>query len=144
MPFITFAPNGIIKSADFNANLANTVHLSDPQKILNKVNVVATQILSPNPGDTINLDLSLYGYFIINMPAGNVTITVSNASVGQWFGVDVIQDGVGGRSATWFSTIKWPANVTPPFSTAASKTDSFAFRNTGSNTFNGYTSGLTL
>jgi hypothetical protein len=79
------------------------------------------------------------------MPAGNITIAISNATAGQFFVVEILQDSVGSRTVTWFSTIKWTdGNTTPTLTTTASKKDTFAFRVTGVGTYDGYIAGQNI
>jgi hypothetical protein len=75
---------------------------------------------------------------------GNRTLAISNATTGQAFVIRLIQDGTGSRTVTWFSTIKWPAGVTPTLTTTASKTDVFGFIVTGTGTYDGFIIGQNL
>lgn len=144
MPFNSFAPNTVIKSADINTNFGNAVHKTDAQLITNKVNVPASIALSPSASGTATCDLSLYNWFTINMPAGNITIAVSNATVGQPFVIEILQDGGGSRTVTWFTTIKWPLGVAPTLTTTASKKDTFGFKVASAGNYEGYIIGQSL
>lgn len=144
MPFNSFSPNTTIKSAEINANFANAVHKTDNQLITNKVNVPSSVTLSPSVGGTATLDLSTYNWFTIQMPAGNVTLALSNATVNQPFVIEILQDGGGSRTVTWFTTIKWPLNVVPTLTTTASKKDTFGFKCTSAGNYDGYTVGQNL
>lgn len=95
-------------------------------------------------GGTTTLDLSASNVHYITMPSGNTTIALSNVSVGQPFVIGITQDAVGGRTVTWFSTIRWPNNVVPTLTTTANKRDVFGFICTGSNTYDGFIMGGTL
>ena len=75
------------------------------------------------------------------MPAGNITIALSNGTVGQAFIINITQDGVGSRTVTWFTTIKWAGGTAPTLTTTASKADTVGFIVTGSATYNGYVVG---
>lgn len=138
MPFNSFAPNTVIKSADINTNFTNAVHKTDSQTITNKVNIPAYTSLSPSASGTATCDLSLYNWFTINMPAGNITIAISNATVGQPFVIEILQDGGGSRTVTWFTTIKWPSGIAPYLTTTASKKDTFGFKVTSAGNYDGY------
>ena len=98
---------------------------------------------SPGSGGTATLDLSKCNYKVITMPAGNITIAISNATTGDLFVVDVVEDSVGSRTLTYFTTIKWPAAAAMSTS-GANKTDTFGCRVTGSNTYNCYIVGQNL
>ena len=92
---------------------------------------------------TITFDLSLGNIFTTTL-GGNRTLALSNATVGQVFMLELIQDATGSRTVTWFSTISWPYAVVPTLTTTASKKDTFVFRCTGSGTYNGYVVGQSL
>lgn len=99
----------------------------------------AFQSYTPSGGGTATLDLSLGNHHRITMPAGNITIAIANATVGQKFIVDITQDGTGSRTVTWFSTIRWfPNGTVPTLTTTASKRDSFGFVVTGAGTYDGH------
>lgn len=93
---------------------------------------------SPAAGATQTLDLSLGNIFHITMPAGNITIALSNATTGQNWMVRILQDAVGSRTVTWFSTIRWAGGAAPTLTTTASKADTFGFETTGSGTYDGF------
>ncbi len=99
---------------------------------------------SPVALATQTLDLSRGSIFHINMPAGDVTLAIANATVGQMFIVRILQDSVGSRLVTWFSTIKWVGGIVPILTTTADKADSFGFEITASGTYDGYVNGLNI
>lgn len=98
---------------------------------------------TPDAGATVTLDLSDGSVHFITMPAGNITIAISNPTVGQYFIVRILQDGVGSRLATWFSTISWSGGA-PTLTTDADKADMFGFRVISSNTFEGFVLGQNI
>jgi hypothetical protein len=102
------------------------------------------QTYSPAGAGTATLDLSLANRNKITMPAGNITIAVSNAAVGQIFTVDITQDGGGSRTVTWFTTIRGAGGTAPTLTTTGSKRDSFIFVCTGSNLYDGYVIGFNI
>jgi hypothetical protein len=67
----------------------------------------SAQTYTPSAAGTATLDLSLANEHRITMPAGNITIALSNATNAQKFLVSITQDGTGSRTVTWFSTIRW-------------------------------------
>src|SRR5437588_716487 len=99
------------------------------------------QSYSPAGAGTATLDLSLGDIHNITMPAGNITIAVSNANVGQVFIVEILQDGTGGRTVSWFSTIKWAGGSAPVLTTTGGKKDTFGFRVTSAGNYDGYVIG---
>ncbi len=97
----------------------------------------AAQSYSPSAAATATLDLSLGNDHVITMPAGNITIALSNEQVRQKFIVSITQDGTGSRTVTWFSTIKWAGGAAPTLTTTLNKRDIFGFIVTGSGTYDG-------
>lgn len=106
--------------------------------------VQGTEDYSPAAAGTATLDLSLGNIHKITMPAGNITIALTNASVGQVFKVDITQDSGGSRTVTWFSTIRWAGGSAPTLTTTGSKRDSFIFECTGSGTYDGFVVGFNI
>ena len=78
------------------------------------------------------------------MPAGNITIAISNETNGQYFAIDITQDGGGSRTVTWFTTIKWADGSAPTLTTTGSKRDSFGFKVTGTDTYDGFIIGQNI
>lgn len=69
---------------------------------------------------------------------GNVTVAApTNMEVGDALVLEFIQDGTGGRSIAWFSTITWLSPDTTA-NTSANKRTTYAIIKTGSATYNGY------
>lgn len=54
---------------------------------------------------------------------GNVTLTLSNPRNGGRYVLIFNQDGTGGRTVTWPSSVKWPAATTPTITSGADKFD---------------------
>ena len=96
------------------------------------------QTYAPSVSGSANMDMSLSNRHVITMPAGGVTLSIVNVTVGQMFAVEIIQDGVGSRLVNWFPTIKWAGGVAPTLTLTASKKDSFIFVTTGVGTYDGY------
>lgn len=104
----------------------------------------SAQTYSPSIAGTATLDLSLANEHRITMPAGNITIALSNDTNAQKFIVSILQDGVGSRTVTWFSTIRWANGTVPTLTTTASKRDTFGFIRTGSGTYDGFIVGQNI
>jgi len=95
------------------------------------------QTYTPSPAGTATIDLALGNDHMVTMPAGNISIALSNVKIGQKFLVATTQDATGSRLvSSWFSgyTIRWPDNVVPTLTTTANKRDQFAFKVTGATT----------
>lgn len=106
--------------------------------------VQAISTYTPAAAGTATLDLSTANLHFITMPAGNITIAISNGTVGQCFVVRILQDAVGGRTVTWFSTIHWAGGSAPTLTTAASHWDTFGFILTATGVYDGYIIGQNL
>lgn len=102
------------------------------------------QTYSPSSGGTATLDLSLGNQHRIQMPAGNITIALSNDTNSQIFTVRIKQDGTGSRTVTWFSGISWATGTVPTLTTTANKADMFIFVRTGSATYDGFIVGQNI
>lgn len=108
------------------------------------VGVRTSSTYTPSVGGTATLDLSVGSRHSITMPAGNITIALTGETTSQMFVVEITQDGVGSRTVTWFSTIRWAGGSAPTLTTTASKRDTFGFIVTGSGTYDGYVIGLNI
>lgn len=102
------------------------------------------QTYTPSAAGTATLDLSKGNIHHITMPAGNITIAISNGTAGQCFIVRILQDGTGSRTVTWFTTIKWAGGSAPTLTTTASKADTMGFEVTGSSTYDGFVVGQNI
>lgn len=99
---------------------------------------------TPSAAATATLDLALSNEHRITMPAGNITIALSNPTNAQKFIVTITQDSGGSRTVTWFSTIRWVNGVAPTLTTTANKRDVFGFIRTGSGTYDGFIIGQNI
>ena len=99
---------------------------------------------TPAAGATATLDLSLARDHRITMPAGNITIALSNEASGSIFMVHITQDSIGARTVTWFAGIKWAGGTIPTLTTTANKRDTFGFVRTGVGTYDGYIVGKNI
>ena len=106
--------------------------------------VQGVESYAPSASGTATLDLDLANIHKITMPAGNITIALSNEDTGQIFFVEITQDSGGSRTVTWFSTIRWAGGSAPTLTTTGNKRDVFAFRVTGSGTYDGYVVGFNI
>lgn len=143
-------------------NVGGAVSLSGAQTLSNKtlisplINEITTSgvamdidagfygpLTNDTDGATITFNLGTSNIHTVTL-GGNRTLAVSFANVGQAFTIILVQDGVGSRTVTWFSTIKWPARITPTLTTTPSKADVFTFICYGSGTYYGFTAGQSL
>lgn len=117
---------------------------ADEQVELMKGIFQALQSYSPAGAGTADLNLELGNDHAVVMPAGNISITIANAKVGQKFIVAITQDSVGSRTVTWFTTIRWADGSAPVLTTTANKRDVFIFRVTAAGEYDGFIVGQNL
>lgn len=123
----------------------NQINASTNTSILQNAGTYnSIQTYTPAGAGTATLDLSKGNIHHITMPAGNITIALSNGTAGQVFIIRILQDGSGSRTVTWFTTIKWAGGLAPTLTTTASKADTFGFEITGSNTYDGFIVGQSI
>lgn len=145
----TFTPNTTAKASEVNQNFTNINSQINPEHNIDGTHsiidytAIKQNFLSVTDGATITFNGNLSNIFSVTL-GDNRTLAVSNMAIGQCFIVRLVQDGSGNRTVTWFSTIKFPAGVTPVLSIGANKTDVFGFICTGSGTFDGFIVGQNL
>jgi hypothetical protein len=128
---VTAGNNG--KATEYN-NLRNDIVLGDK--------IIGTD----TDGSTVTFDLSVATKGNIRQVTlgGNRTLAVTNAVAGQVFIIQLIQDGTGSRTVTWFAGISWGGGSAPTLTTTLNKTDCFGFICTGTNTYQGYILGMNI
>jgi len=130
--------------ADSNV-LLTTKTQTVTNKTITPVALINTVVsYTPDAAATATLNLATGNIHKITMPAGNITIAISNEAVGQCFLVEITQDDVGSRTVTWFTTIKWAGGSAPTLTTTASKRDVFGFRVTAADQYDGYIVGQSI
>ena len=123
------------------ANPLTGVTMTNP--VISQTNPSA-QTYAPSASGTATLDISLGNEHRITMPAGNITIALSNDTNAQKFIVSILQDSGGSRTVTWFSTIRWAGGSAPTLTPTANKRDAFGFIRTGSSTYDGFIIGQNI
>lgn len=88
-------------------------------------------------GATVTFDLAVNQTWDVTL-GDNRTLAISNETAGQYFVINLKQDGTGERTVTWFSTIYWVDDTAPTLGTAANNVDSYGFLCTGTDTYRGY------
>jgi hypothetical protein len=104
---------------------------------------VKTPLKSNTDGATITFDLDEASTHTVTL-GDNRTLAISNEDAGQKFIINLVQDGTGSRTVTWFSTIKWAGGSAPTLTTTADKADSFGFLCTGTDAYYGFVIGQNI
>lgn len=94
-------------------------------------------VVTATDGATVTFDMSDGNYQKVTL-GGNRTLALSNVKTGQVFMLNLIQDGTGSRTVTWFSGISWSGGSAPTLTTTASKQDVFGFICTGAGAYLGF------
>lgn len=139
---VTIVTPKAIADASVLAKLAGSQTFTGKKTMAAVVQTVTSY--TPAAAATATLDLTTGNIHKITMPAGNITIAVSNETVGQCFMIEITRDGTGSRTVTWFSTIRWTGGSAPTLTTTANKRDVFGFRVTGADTYDGFVVGQNL
>lgn len=63
-------------------------------------------LVSDSDGSTITFNMASGNYHQVTL-GGNRTLAVSNTNAGQAFIIQLVQDGTGSRTVTWFGSIKY-------------------------------------
>ncbi len=106
--------------------------------------VKVPQSYSPAGAGTATLLCALGDVHRITMPAGNITIALDSITDGQAIHIAITQDGVGSRTVTWFSTIKWAGGAAPTLTTTLNKRDVIVIMCTGVGTYDGFIAGANI
>lgn len=139
MAFNSFTPNTVIQSSKMNENFQNTAHLTDVQKLFSKIPV--PEVVTDNAGA---FDLDTASWFKRTLDGTNGALSLSNEDTDQIFVVELVQDGVGSQTVTWWSGIIWTGGVEPALTTTASKRDIFGFKCNGGGSYTGFILGTNI
>ena len=104
---------------------------------------VKTPLKSNTDGATVTFNLDEASTHTVTL-GDNRTLAISNEDAGQKFIINLVQDGTGSRTVTWFSTIKWAGGSAPTLTTTANKADSFGFLCTGTDAYYGFVIGQNI
>jgi len=121
-----------------------TSQVADTPIKFNDSHYAPTATYTPDAAGTATLDVSQASTHEILMPAGNITIAISNETPGQCFLIEITQDDPGSRTVTWMSTVHWVDGAAPTLTTDADGVDLFGFRCTGTDTYQGFVIGQAL
>lgn len=132
-----------VTGTDKAASLLGEEELENKTLIKPIVTASTQTIVADDDGATITFDLNAGNVHTVTL-GGNRTLAISNGDIGQYFSIELTQDGTGTRTVTWFTTIRWIDGVAPTLTTTLNKRDTFVFRITGVNTYDGYIAGQNL
>lgn len=89
---------------------------------------------------TVTFDISVADRHLLTL-TGIPTLALANVGNVPIFTIILQQDGTGGRTVSWFSTIRWMGGSPPVLTTTAGKYDAFTFINLGTGTYLGFVAG---
>jgi hypothetical protein len=109
------------------------VTLTGTQTLTNKTieagtftNGYTEETVTANTSTAYTIDLANGSVQILTL-TGNCTYTFPTPVAGKSFILVQKQDGTGGRTVTWPSSVDWPGAVAPTLTSTASKADKFVF-----------------
>jgi hypothetical protein len=109
--------------------------------VINGTNPTGATYTPATGAQTVALDCALNNIHIVtgHVNGSAITFTVANVTNNQPFIVMVVQgSGTVSTITSWFAGVSWVGGVTPTLTATLSKTDTFAFIRTGTNTYIGY------
>jgi len=127
-----------IRGANVNLDAGTALTCLNNEDFINQF-VSASAWVTKTYGATVTFDLDDGAKQRVIL-TGNATFALSNVPDGKIFHLRVTQDATGSRTVTWFDGISWDDGVEPTLS-AATKTDTFLFIQTGTGTYDGYVTG---
>ena len=116
---------------------------TSPTLVTPNISSIKWSVVTDTDGATITFDKNS-GDFHRVVLGGNRTLALSNMAVGDKIVLDLIQDGTGTRTVTWFTTIKWTGWTVPTLTTTINKIDTFGFICTSAGNYQGYIIGQNL
>lgn len=121
MPFILVSPQTVAKSADWNSNFSNAVHLTDPQTITNKR--ITKRLESITSDDAPTPDADAQDIFSITALAEAATIgePTGTPTHGQTLLIRIKDNGTA-RALTFDSIYRFSSDLPAPTTTVVSKT----------------------
>jgi len=83
---------------------------------------------APAAAGTFTPNMFNGNHFIVQMPAGNITIAAPvNGRPGLVLDLTIVQDGTGSRTVTWNAIYHFAGAASPTLTTTASRRDMFRF-----------------
>lgn len=116
---------------------------TSPTLVTPNIASIKWSVVTDTDGATITFDKNS-GDFHRVVLGGNRTLALSNMSAGDKIVIDLVQDGTGTRTVTWFTTIKWTGWTVPTLTTTINKIDTFGFICTSAGNYQGYVIGQNL
>lgn len=119
------------------------VFANTPTLVTPNIASIKWSVVTDTDGATITFDKNA-GDFHRVVLWGNRTLALSNMAAGDKIVIDLIQDGTGSRTVTWFTTIKWVWGSAPTLTTTINKIDTFGFICTSAGNYQGYIIGQNI
>ncbi|HEX8185920.1 MAG TPA: hypothetical protein VF747_14240, partial [Blastocatellia bacterium] len=123
-------------------NASDQIDLGGAKFILDPTNNYITLALqmvfkrnAQSAGASTSVDFSTGNVQEMTLTAATVTLTFSNIKDGALYYFIVKQDATGGRAISWPASVKWPGDIPPVLSTAASAINIITFVSDGTNLY---------
>ena len=111
-------------------------------KIVTAGSSEAAATYAPSSGaQTVALDCALHNIHEVtgNASGTAITFTIANVVNSECFMVSILQgSGTVSTIAGWFATVRWAGGAAPTLTATLDKRDTFGFRRTGANTYDGF------
>src|SRR5207253_4700805 len=105
-------------------------------------NTALTEFSAGNSGTALTIDWNNGNNQLVTL-TGNCTFTFNNPKAGAVYTLELTQDGVGTRTATWPAAVTWPGGTAPTLTTTINKSDIVTFKYNGTAAkYRGRTAGL--
>lgn len=110
---------------------------TSPTLVTPSIASIKGSVITDTDSATITFDKNLGDYHRVIL-GGNRTLALSNMVAWDKIVIDLVQDGTGTRTVTWFTTIKWNGWTVPTLTTTINKIDTFGFICTTAGNYQGY------
>lgn len=138
-----------ISSAQLLASLSDetgtgvVVFNNSPTLTTPNISSIKGTLTAGTDGATITFNKNTSDFHNVVM-AGNRTLALSNMAAGDRIVIRLVQDAIGSRIPTWFTTIKWAGGVAPTLTTTPNKADVFGFLCTSAGNYDGFIIGQNI
>jgi hypothetical protein len=122
-PFVSSAAGAFyVDSSTGYVGIGNTT----PASALDVAGAMYSRLANNTDTSTVTIDWNVGNVQQLALTT-NSTLAFSNGKAGGEYSLILNQDGTGGRTVAWPSSVKWPGGTPPNLTSSASSTDIFKF-----------------